>query len=607
MTKLSLSLTALVLAAACGDRNESTAPALANPVAAAPKPTGPSFDNIRNTLDNSVDAAAEVMALNSPGGNGTTEIVIIATKDDGENGCNLKKGATITLAVESDKPGVANVSPQSITFSACDAPQTLTVTPVAPGAAAISVRQTASTVTSGTFQFATATFTVNVTAPPNTAPTVAVAGVAHGGKYNKGEVPAATCEVTDAEDGKKSFPATLSAVAGDYATDGIGTQQASCSYKDNGGLTASTAATYSIIDPSAPTIGSTLSPATPDGLDGWYKGAVNLTWSITEAESPNSLQKTGCEVQAITTDQAPTTYTCSATSAGGSASGTPVTIKRDGTAPTISGAATTSANANGWYNSNVTVKFTCADATPGSGVATCEPDVTLASDGANQKAEGNASDKAGNAATPATVSGINIDKTKPTVSFAGGPAAGTSHVFGSVPAAPSCSASDALSGLDGSCAISGYSTLVGTHTVTARATDKAGNTETATLTYTVLPWTLKGFYAPVNMKDANGNEIINTIRAGQAVALKFNAYAGTTEKTETAAVQKFSATQIACSASASTDPVEITNTGSTSLRYDATAAQFIQNWATPKTANACYRVSIVTLDGSSLTAVFQTK
>ena len=142
----------------------------------------------------------------------------------------------------------------------------------------------------------------------NAAPTVTVAGVVAGGSYNKGSVPAATCEVTDAEDGNKAFAATLSSTTGPYATDGIGSQTASCSYTDQGGLTASSSKTYAITDPSAPGIDSALSPTTPDGSSGWYRSHVNLTWNVSEPESPNSLQKTGCVDQSITADQAATSF-----------------------------------------------------------------------------------------------------------------------------------------------------------------------------------------------------------------------------------------------------------------------------------------------------------
>ena len=51
----------------------------------------------------------------------------------------------------------------------------------------------------------------------------------------------------------------------------------------------------------------------------------------------------------------------------------------------------------------------------------------------------------------------------------------------------------------------------------------------------------------------------------------------------------------------------MTSTGSTSLRYDTTARQFIYNWKTPTTAGKCYRVTMTTLDGSSLVAYFKLK
>lgn len=57
---------------------------------------------------------------------------------------------------------------------------------------------------------------------------------------------------------------------------------------------------------------------------------------------------------------------------------------------------------------------------------------------------------------------------------------------GSIPPAPTCTASDATSGPAG-CVVTGYSTGIGTHTLTATATDVAGNTGTATQTYTVRP------------------------------------------------------------------------------------------------------------------------
>jgi hypothetical protein len=593
-----LAVVALALAAACSDSPTSV------PLTAPDKPL---FDDIRNQLDLTVDPTAEVMPLVYPGANGTTQLGVVPRNGDGKNGCNFQGPTTsLVVSVASGNTAVATVSPSSITFSSCGDVPTLTVTPVGRGSATISLSQSSNN-TGGTFLLTTATFTVNVTAPPNTPPTLSITGVTVGASYSKGSVPAATCSVTDAEDGNSSFPATLSAITGTYASDGIGQQEASCSYTDGGGLTASASVTYNIVDPSPPTIGYVLAPPSPDGSNDWYKSNVALTWTVSEPQSPNSLVKSGCVDQNITADQAATTYSCSATSAGGSAGPVSVTIKRDATPPTISGSRSPGPNGHGWNNGDVTVSFSCSDAT--SGVASCGPDQTLNSEGAGQSATGAAVDNAGNSAS-ATVSGINIDKTAPIVSLVGGPADGGSYYFGDTPAAPTCSASDALSGLDGSCSVGGYSAAVGTHTVTATATDKASNQSSVSATYTVLPWTLSGFYQPVDMRTPANPDAYNTVKAGSTVPLKFEVFkepTRLTEFTDVSIVKPLFALKVLCTAG-SEDPVEeFATTGNTILRYDTVAGQFIQNWQTPKVPGTCYKVTLTTLDGSTLNAYFKLK
>ncbi len=49
------------------------------------------------------------------------------------------------------------------------------------------------------------------------------------------------------------------------------------------------------------------------------------------------------------------------------------------------------------------------------------------------------------------------------------------------------------------CTVIGYVTTVGSHTMTATALDLAGNSYSETRTYTVLAWTLNGFFQPVDM------------------------------------------------------------------------------------------------------------
>src|SRR5262249_21708669 len=68
-------------------------------------------------------------------------------------------------------------------------------------------------------------------------------------------------------------------------------------------------------------------------------------------------------------------------------------------------------NGAGWDNSNVTVTFTCTDNL--SGVASCPPQQLIASEGQNQNISGQATDIAGNAATGSIT--LSIDKTPPTI------------------------------------------------------------------------------------------------------------------------------------------------------------------------------------------------
>jgi hypothetical protein len=274
----------------------------------------------------------------------------------------------------------------------------------------------------------------------------------------------------------------------------------------------------------------------------------------------------------------------------------------------------------------VRVSFSCNDGLSGiNATASNIAGNTLTTEGENQSASstGDCVDQAGNTTSGASFSNIDIDKTAPLVSLVGGPANGASYPFGSVPLAPTCSASDALSGLNGACQVSGYGTAVGDHTVTATANDRAGNSNSVSHTYTVDPWDATGFYSPVGtdhsvfvqppdtLPTVNDTGYWNTVKGGSTVPLKFNLFVGGTEKTTTSgiALQAQKLSKCESDGTAVGDPVDFTTTETTSLRYSGTPGvdgQFIQNWKTSKVAaETCYRTAVTFADGSSIYAFFK--
>ena len=211
------------------------------------------------------------------------------------------------------------------------------------------------------------------------------------------------------------------------------------------------------------------------GANGWYTSNVTVSWTVSDPESTVT-STSGCGTSTVTADTAGVTFTCTATSAGGTSSKS-VTVKRDATPPTITGSRTPGANANGWNNTDVTVSFACADGL--SGVNSCSSPTTLTGEGANQSVTGAVADKAGNTAS-ATVSGINIDKTPPTITGSRTPVA-NANCWNNTDVTVSFVCADGLSGVD-SC--SSLTTLTGegaNQSVTGAVADKAGNTASATV------------------------------------------------------------------------------------------------------------------------------
>jgi hypothetical protein len=157
-------------------------------------------------------------------------------------------------------------------------------------------------------------------------------------------------------------------------------------------VSGSPASSCAPADTTAPSITPSVSGTL--GNNGWYTSNVSLTWTVSEPESPASLVKTGCVDQNITADQAATTYSCSATSDGGSAGPVDVTIKRDATNPTLSPSVSPNPVL---LNGSATASAGASDNLSGIFSASCDP-VDTSSVGGSKSVACTATDNAGNSA-----------------------------------------------------------------------------------------------------------------------------------------------------------------------------------------------------------------
>jgi hypothetical protein len=105
--------------------------------------------------------------------------------------------------------------------------------------------------------------------------------------------------------------------------------------------------------------------------------------------------------------------------------------------------------------------------------------------------------------------------------------------------------------------------------------------------------TVDGFYRPVDMG------IVNDVRGGRTVPLKFEVVSDGIEVTDPAVVASFAVI-------GPNGPVDFTSPGGTGLRYDTEVGQFIMNWQVP-TAPGYSEVTMTLVSGQTLTAAFNVR
>ena len=269
--------------------------------------------------------------------------------------------------------------------------------------------------------------------------------------------------------------------------------------------------------------------------------------------------------------------------------GLALTITGDSTPPTITASATTADGnpyaAGIWTNQTVAVHFTCTDT--GSGIASCPADQIFSTDG-TFTATGTATDNAGGTAT-ATFGPILIDKTAPTLN----PSVSPNPVYLNGTATASAGATDSGSGIATQSCDPISTSTVGTQTINCTATDNAGNTATASISYQVI-FNFMGFFDPLK-----NPPVVNQVNAGRAVPLNFSLNGDQGLAVFAAGYPR--SQQIQCNILNPIDSVEQTSTaGSSSLTYDPATGIYTYIWKTEKSwRGTCRQVSVQFIDGQT--------
>ncbi|HSL64451.1 MAG TPA: hypothetical protein VK874_07300, partial [Gaiellaceae bacterium] len=146
----------------------------------------------------------------------------------------------------------------------------------------------------------------------------------------------------------------------------------------------------------------------PGDCSGWYRTNVSVTWT---APAGASLQN--CQFDTITSDTSGVTLSCTAFYSASLSVTSHVTIKRDATAPSVTGASPARGpEGGGWYTSPVGVTFTGTDGT--SGIGSCTSTTYSGPDSASASVSGTCTDQAGNVSGPSSFA-LRYDASGPSI------------------------------------------------------------------------------------------------------------------------------------------------------------------------------------------------
>jgi hypothetical protein len=266
--------------------------------------------------------------------------------------------------------------------------------------------------------------------------------------------------------------------------------------EDNGhAIRSGTLSCSKIVDVSdaiAPKASPTVSPASNGA--GWNTSDVTVTWHWSDNPGGSGIDNANCTISTPSSGEGALPLNATCKDVAGNTGTATFTVKVDKTNPAITASAKKADNTaytfGIWSNQTVTVHYTCNDS--GSLIASCSADQVFSADGATSTS-GTAVDNAGRSAGSGFLL-VRIDKTLPSLSITS-PA---NPVYTNTVQLPiDWTASDAGSGiasqsatLDGSAVTKGqvidlFLLALGSHTAAVNITDNAGNTTSASASFSV--------------------------------------------------------------------------------------------------------------------------
>jgi hypothetical protein len=307
----------------------------------------------------------------------------------------------------------------------------------------------------------------------------------------------------------------------DFNANGI-TPETVAAQADRLGNTGAAGSTTVRVDKTAPGVTATQTKNA--------NGTTTVTFACTDSPSGvASCVVEGTTSNTITVSGNRTVYGV-ATDTAGNTTRLPVEVRNtDSTAPLLSGAPQGTPTADGWYNGDVTVKWTASD--PESGIPTPPADTKISGEGSGLTSTTTVKNGDGLETTATSSPAVKIDRTAPTTAISG-----TSNNWVNGTVNVTLTPSDNLAGVasttysvNGAAAKTGTSFSLpdeGTHTVTYSSTDKAGNveaTKTATVKIDKTAPTIGHTFTPSTYTDGawtNGNVTVtfNATDTGSGIA-----------------------------------------------------------------------------------------